>query len=52
MITREQLAKSLELGCREAEELEEGWILRCREAKKIWPASHVCYLVYDGCRKA
>jgi len=34
MISKEQLAKSLELGCREAEELEEGWILRCSEAKK------------------
>ena len=33
MISKDQLAKSLELGCREAEELEEGWILRCSEAK-------------------
>ena len=34
MITKAQLAKSLELGYRESEELEEGWILRCWEARK------------------
>lgn len=34
MIAKGQLAKSLELGYRESEELEEGWVLRCMEAKK------------------
>lgn len=34
MITKEQLAKSLEHGSRESEELEESWILRCKEVKK------------------